>query len=287
MPTPPDRASSGQESRAQRRRTETRRVFQVALGISILLHLLVGITVQFRYDTSGLPSRPITIVQQGEPDHGTRVHNIVPVEGNASPIEAQVRTFQSTQPSFVAPAGQGEGVVAPRAGGERREIAPIGDRLRPRMGHAGVWNGPVDVTPSPEDIVRQRVAQRLAQYNDSVAAESARRARAVDWTVRDGNGGRWGVSPSGIHLGSVTVPIDPAVGDGQCLISPPGTEGAAGRSCWRDEAGGGSRAVQWAELQAQANQRLVREMFDDRVRLVRERRAAERDSAAVIPPGGS
>jgi len=70
---------------------------------------------------------------------------------------------------------------------------------------------PVDRLP-PEELtegewLRLRLADRLGIYNDSAAAEAAAKLRATDWTVKDKNGGRWGVSPGQIHLGDVTLPL--------------------------------------------------------------------------------
>jgi hypothetical protein len=263
MANPPTGSgSAGPAGRGQTRQRETRRVFAVALVISVLLHLAVGLTVQFRYVLDP-PGAPITYVPPGAPDHGTTVHNIVEAEGDVAPIEAQVPARRDAPPSFVAPSGAAEAVIAPREGAERRDIEPIGDRLRPRLGHTQVWTDP-DVTPTQDEVVRRRVAERLAEYNDSVAAEAERERRARDWTVRDGSGRRWGIGPDGrLVLGGVTIP-------GQIAATTPG---------WRDEAGGTSRAIRWQEIQDQANRELVREMFDERVRIVRERRNAERDSA--------
>ena len=46
----------------------------------------------------------------------------------------------------------------------------------------------------------------LNNWLDSLAVDAEQRFRAVDWTVeRDGK--RWGLSPFGIHLGSLTIPV--------------------------------------------------------------------------------
>jgi hypothetical protein len=62
---------------------------------------------------------------------------------------------------------------------------------------------------TPEELHARYMAQleaRIRAWNDSVAGNAERARRATDWTVRDGSGGRWGVSPEGIHLGGVTLP---------------------------------------------------------------------------------
>jgi hypothetical protein len=237
-----------------------------------LLHLLAGVAIEFRVNLSppsGPP--PVRVVQPGESSQTMRVYDIVVAEGAVAPIEAQVQAFRDARPSFVAPIGQPGVVRAPPVAGERRDIDPVGERLRPRLGHTQVWTDP-DPLVDPDDPnvrVQRRVASTLRQYNDSVAAELERETRATDWTVRDGSGGRWGVSPGQVHLGDRSIPLNIA-------FTTPG---------WRDEASGTSRSVQWSELQQQANREMVREMFAERVKLIRARQAAERDSTRT--PGGS
>jgi hypothetical protein len=102
-----------------------------------------------------------------------------------------------------------------------------------------------------------------------MAAEAARAAGALDWTVKDRNGGRWGVSPGAIHLGGITLPLP-------IQFSPP-----PGR---RDEMV--ERSRRWSEGEAQRALFDVQASFEDRVRAVRERADAQRDSARRSGGGG-
>src|SRR5690606_7081562 len=95
----------------------------------------------------------------------------------------------------------------------------VQERLRYRLNTPQIWRAPTEeiaIEPTPEELVHQRIASQLAEYNDSVAADAAARERANDWTVKDADGGRWGVSPGAIHLGSVTIPI----GNTQFVAAP-------------------------------------------------------------------
>jgi hypothetical protein len=261
---PPPTASRGRPSRSDAERRNARRVFAIALAISVLLHLLASVAIRLRIDGPAYaPSPTLTVIPPPAAYEGMRVYDIVPTEGAPASLDDQLRRRTDASPALTTPAGTPDTEAVPRTGAERREIEPVGDRLRPRLGHRDVWTPPESSLEEIEAdaVMRRRVAEQLAAFNDSMRIEAEREARATDWTVRDGSGRRWGVSPGRIHLGDVTIPA-PAV------LTP------AGR---RDEVR--SRIVQWNELQQQAERELVREMFDDRVRAMRERRQAERDSA--------
>jgi hypothetical protein len=91
----------------------------------------------------------------------------------------------------------------------------------------------------------------------------------VDWTVRDKDGGRWGVSPEGIHLGSFTLPLNNQ-------FVPP-----AGR---RDEINALIR--NWNEIQAQRSQAEIRAQIEERAKAIRERKEAERKDTTKVVAGG-
>jgi hypothetical protein len=125
---------------------------------------------------------------------------------------------------------------------------------------------------TPDERVRARVAAQLQQYNDSVAAEEEARARALDWSVKTEDGGRWGISPQGVHLGSITVP--------RWLIPTPQTSQEK-----RAEYAGRER--NWSEIQRQAERMEIRDVFDERVRAIRERAEQERARQNSVTGGGS
>jgi hypothetical protein len=81
---------------------------------------------------------------------------------------------------------------------------------------------------------------------------------ARDWTFTDGEGKRWGVSPAGIHLGDLTLPV-------------PGFGPASAR---RDEID--ARLREWTEIQDQAERARILDMFEERIEAIRQRRDGER-----------
>jgi hypothetical protein len=111
-------------------------------------------------------------------------------------------------------------------------------------------------------VLRARLAARMNAYNDSVAAEAGARERSTDWTVADGEGGKWGVSPGKVHLGGITLPLPVA------FSTPPGR---------REEVAAKTRS--WSETRAQASRAEADDNFQERVKAIRERRQAQRDSA--------
>jgi hypothetical protein len=199
--------------------------------------------------------------------------DVVPTDADVAtaserPVPQQLRP--DATPFFPLPdAPGGAAGQETRAGEAQRPIDAVGDRLRPRLGHVDVWTparGRLP-DPTPDEVVRMRVADRLTAYNDSMQAEAERIRRLTDWTVRDASGGRWGAADGKIHLGSITLPgrID--------VQTPPGR---------REEIQ--KRSIQWKEIQEQAERQRIREIFDDRARAVRARVDAERDTSRVRPP---
>ena len=86
-------------------------------------------------------------------------------------------------------------------------------------------------------------------------------------TRTDEDGGRWGVSPDGIHLGDITIPVPINLSPG------PGK---------RDEVAG--RVRDWGEIQTQAQRQGGKETFEERVKAVRERKEREREQQRQDPP---
>jgi hypothetical protein len=151
---------------------------------------------------------------------------------------------------------------------------PSLERLRYRMPAGGeVWRRsepPPTTSASAEELMRARVAASIGAYNDSIGEEAAAAARATDWTVTDADGGRWGVSPGKIHLGSVTLPLPFQ------LATP------AGR---REEVAG--RLANWTAIQQQATIVEGREIVKDRIKAIEQRKAAERaarQNPVTTPP---
>lgn len=177
--------------------------------------------------------------------------------------------FPAEVPSGVPPAGgapAAPGGVGGAPGGTPGGSGTGGSVLRPGLrdprlhapGHAPAAERPL----TEHERYLSDLYGKLGAHNDSVAAEQERARRATDWTVKDKDGRRWGISPGKIHLGGVTLPapFDPAVG------SPRWDDRE------REEAG------QRREIDRQALDRQRRDSFSDRVKATRERKDAERQA---------
>jgi hypothetical protein len=163
-------------------------------------------------------------------------------------------------PPVDAPADEPED----RVGGERGGVVggSLSSRLLPRVADPRIVGMTPRAFPPAEktgaEALRERISDRLSVYNDSVAEEAEAARRATDWTVRDKNGGRWGVAPDGIYLGKIKLP--------QVALSPsPGK---------RDEIN--ARVRDFNEIERQAMLEESRSSFKERVQAIRQRKEKER-----------
>jgi hypothetical protein len=169
-------------------------------------------------------------------------------------------------PVEVAPEPQPEPVEL-EPGEVVEEVGPpltVAERLRPRVGDWRLWvvpsvRRPSDLTAEERAAqIRARLYAELEAYDDSVAAELARLADQLDWTVGE-EGNKWGVSPGQLHLGPITLPLPLVFGPN------PATQ--------REMA---DQAAEWDAIRRQAGQAAIEETFEERVRAIRERRERER-----------
>jgi len=282
---PPSAAAASPLKAKVFQRGRSSRDFPVALGISVVLHAVIFATVSFHFRIQPIvPAAPLLTFRF---DDAMQAYDIEAVkvgfgEPEPEPLPARPPSITRIPPPPVlqAPLISGAGAAAAGAGtGKAGAPATSGavrgsaaERLSRGYGDPQLL-APVDRLP-PEEVtesewLRMRLANRLELYNDSMSAEAAAKLRATDWTVKDKNGGRWGVSPGKIHLGNRTLPLPFG-------FSPP-----PGR---RDEIAG--RVRSWEESQAQASRAEAAETFEQRVKAIRARQEAARDSARKRAGGG-
>jgi hypothetical protein len=237
------------------RRARDRRVLLVGLAISLALHLLLiplagrWLEPEVRY-SAGRPEAPPVA-----PDGAIRAVALSATGDEDQPEpDREAEPLVPGPPAAVGPAQPDrrdrDAAYVPT---ERRTAA---ERLAPRVVDPRFWR-PMVVLPADPTLqdVQDRVAAAMEMLSDSALAETERALRARDWTVEDRQGGRWGISPGQIHLGSLTLPLP--------LFFPVDTEAEA-------------RQALWYELETQLDRTEFLESFDARVRAIRERRDRER-----------
>ena len=166
--------------------------------------------------------------------------------GQPGALQAPVSGLPSTYAS--SPAGPPDRLYAPASSGA----------LFPRRVHAASL-APADARSNP--------GQRLAQFNDSLSNARAAAAAAEDWTVENNAGERSGITPGTLHGQGRVLRVVITLGDSVADVfrPPPGRRGE-----WA------ARVQLWHEIQQQARRTEVSAIFNERVRLIRERKNSER-----------
>jgi hypothetical protein len=157
---------------------------------------------------------------------------VVPIPSENAPENPVAEEAAESPPTFApppvsrqAPAATGAPATPP-AGPQ----APAGPTARESL-QPGYRDSRLYVTPSPlpppdtrteHERYMEHLQARIDAVNDSMSVAANRERRTSDWTVTDGSGNRWGLSPDGLHLGGVTVPrallpLPGATGDNQQL----------------------------------------------------------------------
>ncbi|HSG49841.1 MAG TPA: hypothetical protein VLA43_18605, partial [Longimicrobiales bacterium] len=186
----------------------------MGLGTSVVVHLVILVLYG---GLAGPPTVSVSPSGEGASElQGLELLNLVAraedeLDRPDDPdTERQAIPVLPTTPAQQDPRGQ--------PGARDRELeedpGPLGptaaERLRVRVGDERLWaplaSGELGEL-TMQQFLESDLAWRLGLWQDSAAMEEARQRRSLDWTWTDEEGGRWGVSPEGIHLGSVTLPL--------------------------------------------------------------------------------
>lgn len=247
----------GAEIRRRERESVHRRALLVGIAVSAALHAAVilfsgGLDISVRPHAPGargrFPSAPLRAVELRE--------SPAPV-GRITP-PAPPRFLGEEEPEAGSAGSPGE------EGAEEDARLTNAERLRPRTGDPRLWRDFVLRPPHGADGdrgARPTRAERalyaaVAAYLDSARVSEEARRRLRDWTTGEGDE-RWGISPEGIHLGGVTIPVP----WGQLFSVRPG-----GASDDRRE------LRELSEIRLQEALREVEEVMDERREAMRERR---------------
>lgn len=237
-----------------------RRALLLGLAVSVLLHLGLillpgGIDVPLPPYAPGVgrpfPSAPLRVVRVRETPAVP-----APIPRPAPPQRPREEEAEREE------RGAPEEVTRPEA-----EEAPLtnAERLRPRKGDPRLWRDfvlrPLFGVDDRADLTRAEGAlyAAVAAYLDSVRLSEEQRRRLRDWTVGEGDE-RWGISPEGIHLGDITIPIP----WGQLFAGQVRASGEERREI-RERS-----EIQWQEALQE-----VEEVMEERREAMRERRRRE------------
>lgn len=260
----PESAPAARRSLRQRRDRE-RRALRVGLALSLGLHLLV---IGMVGDWLGVPDAPGRAARTPvvvEPPRGMRAVEIVEVPSPAEATPAPAPEEPERDPP--APAR----VVAAERPAERpaeRDTAfdrlSAAERLAPRVVDPRLWEPMILIPREPTlSDVEARVGAAVELLSDSALADTERALRARDWTVKDADGGSWGISPGKLHLGKLTLPLPIYFAEE-----------------WDPHQG------EWYDLEAQVDRSRLLDSFEARVKAIRERRDRERAERRKADNGG-
>lgn len=266
QPPPSPTNSTGRRSDRERSSRE-RRVLAIGLGVSFVVHLLAIAFVSGWLETEPTPAPPPQSELVVEPSADLwAVELRVEQDGSPAPAQRESGLGAARAPDR-SPAREPNRVRVAEEAAEReadRVDAPsdartAAERLAPRIVDARLWR-PMVLMPREMTIedVEARVAAAVELLSDSALAEADAAMGARDWTVKDAEGGKWGISPGLLHLGSLVLPLPI-----YWVPTPQQVESAA----------------LWYELDQQMERSLILDSFQERVRTIRERRERERNES--------
>lgn len=253
-------------SHGRERGSRYRRALALGLLGSALLHLALLLTVG-RVEVGGRSASPPSV--RPTPLEGLLV---VPLEEapQASEVAPPRRPEEAPSPRRavtpvpVEPGRLPAGEAEPAEG----DLLTNAERLRPRLGDERLWVDFRDPLrpggPRSERYAEavHRLQEIIRVWLDSLQLSEEQRRRALDWTFGKGDE-RWGISPEGLHLGNITIPIPFGT-----LFQQGGPLGREAQQALRD----------LREIRGQEARRTAEETMEERREAMRERsrEAAER-----------
>jgi hypothetical protein len=255
-PAPMRTPSQAGSIAARPRPRDPKWLYAAGFAASGLLHVLAFLLFRFSTPSYSGAIQEVRAERASAPTSDMQVVQVVPSEnapadlGRPDDPAPTVQPARSFTPFELTPPAA---VVAPTETGDPRRL---GERTRPRADDPRLWALPdAPIADIDEfDVALAPLYARLSAIADSMYAAGLAAERALDWTITDENGGRWGFSPGKIHLGSITLPMP-------FSFSPP-----PGR---RDEYN--NRINGWNAIQRQAGQAAVLEALEERAKAIRAR----------------
>lgn len=279
---PRGRDAIEEERQADRQRRGARErgyrvAFRVGLVVSVVVHLLLVGFLSRQLHVAGTASDAAERPEPRWPDDVRMVRIQPPEESEPLPTPTPPTRPEPAeeQPEEEEEEPAGEPVPAEEDGeAEPTETTSNVGRLTPRQGDARLWREfwTEDLGERYLGHTRADSAIRavLGEYLDSLRLTEQQLRRAREWTVGEGDE-KWGISPEGIHLGDITIPLP--VGQ---LFSPTGPR--------RRELERELRELE--AIQRQEALREAAETREERIEEMRERSREEAESDSSGADGG-
>lgn len=269
------------ERETDRRKREDRErgyrtAFRVGLAVSVVFHVALVALLSRGLYAPGAPDDAVRLPRPRPPEGVRMVQVQEPEETRPLPSpEAPVRPEPEEEEEEEEPAGEPVPAERREEGGEEpAETVSNVDRLTPRQGDARLWREFWDEDLDERYLGNTRadsaIRAILGTYLDSLRLTDEQLRRARDWTVGEGDD-RWGISPEGIHLGDITIPLP--VGQ---LFSPSGPRRRELERELRE-----LEAIQRQEALRQAG-----ETRQERIEEMRDRSRQEAESDSTEGSGG-
>ena len=255
---------------AESRGLGSRRVRVGAALVSVVLHLVAivlytSLVEDLRPDSAAFP-----IPSAGETEQGLEVIRLLELDEEPD-LEAPEEPEELEDVRVADADARAPELEEPLVG----ELVPPGptaaERLRPRLRDPRLWARLPDefYELTLEEREELFLADRIAEWYDSVSAAQDAEDRLTDWTFTDDEGGRWGVADGRIYLGDVDLPLPVAFG------TPVGKRDAVNYRLWEFE-----------EIERQSRRYLIEQTWKERAAAIRARRDRERAAAQADTTGG-
>jgi hypothetical protein len=192
-------------------RSSHRRAVILGLGISSVFHFILIIIYSFGLNQWDSRENILQVESSSKPFSGMRVVNVIEIDPDDAISDALREELTDELDVMVK---ESELVAGPTEDNfynkeDVKRIIKAVDALRVRSSDPRLWRAalPQIFELTEAERLRLELAGRLEAWNDSVSAAVAVETAWTDWTMTDGDGNRWGVSPGKLHLGKLTLPL--------------------------------------------------------------------------------